>query len=116
MDQAILFIDEMGTFYPFGTTLNKAGTAIPLSVYLDKEIETTEIVIILENSIQEKFDGGEITAAAIIIDVNFRASLNEKLRQAIQIKMVHLTDKPLTYYLLYSSASGKCVIDKCLYY
>lgn len=116
LEQATLFLEEIGSFYPFGTTVSSTGTVIPLGVYIDNEMDSSEVPILLGKAIDEKFKRSEIIAAAIAADVNFKTSPNDEPSRAIQIKLSHLIEEPLDYYLIYSIIGRKCSIEKCLFY
>ena len=94
--QAKYFLEDAGEFYPFGAALDLQNKIKPLSVYLNEEFPTSEMVFKeLEIAIKKKLDDGNYIEAAIGFDINIKN--NKGMSSALRVKIFSRDDKEKYY-------------------
>lgn len=94
--QAKYFLEDAGEFYPFGAALDLQYEIKPLSVYLNEEFPTSEMVLKeLEIAIKKKLEEGNYIEAAIGFDVNIKD--NKGKSSALRVKIISRDDKEKYY-------------------
>jgi hypothetical protein len=113
-EQAKLFLEEMGEFYPFGTSIDKNNDLRPLSVHMDEEIpDVGEMLLKLEKGINFHLLNGEFILAAICIEIFINN--NKGKIDAIQIRILDKNNQIGTYNYPYKIDNKNVVIDKDAY-
>lgn len=113
-DQAKLFLQEMGEFYPFGTSIDKNNELHPISVYMEEEIPNVDKMLIeLEKGLSFYLKNGEYILAALCVEVFI--SKNGNKMDAIQIRFFDKDNQIGTYNYFYRIENKDVVIDKDVY-
>ncbi|NCP85644.1 MAG: hypothetical protein GW810_12475 [Flavobacteriales bacterium] len=90
-EQATVFLERAGEFYPYGVFINKNGVAIPVGVYDDKDyLPSAEVITILEDNLYRKIKNNESTLVGIGVDVKVNEVIenNEVVKKdALMIKI-----------------------------
>ena len=75
---------------------------MPLTAYPGGEYpESTDVIALLEKAIADKFRKQEVIAAAIVVDTNFRETLDSERAQAIKVRLMIPPAVPEDHYYLY---------------
>lgn len=86
LQQAEVFLLEMGEFYPFGTYINNNQEIVPMSVHSGKEYpDSIELITTFESYIQTIFSNNTCKIAALAIDVTI--SKHGQNYDAIEIRL-----------------------------
>ncbi|MFD0766128.1 hypothetical protein ACFQZI_14790 [Mucilaginibacter lutimaris] len=87
--QAELFIVEGGSFYPFGTCIDKLGEIKPIGAYLEgNDPSPSELISMLEAHFVKGLNNGLFNICAIAIDVSIKEK--DKSYDALEIRLFNL--------------------------
>ena len=102
VQHAKIFLADAKEFWPFGGVVNQQGDIVPLAAYPGGEYpDSVDVIALLEKAIADKFKKKEVTAAAIVVDTNFRENINSERAQAIKVRLMVPPAAPEDHYYLY---------------
>ncbi|GAB3876553.1 hypothetical protein GCM10028824_34320 [Hymenobacter segetis] len=102
VQHATIFLADAKEFWPFGGVFNQQGDIVPLAAYPGGEYpESADAIALLEKAIADKFRKQEVIAAAIVVDTNFRETLDSKRGKAIKVRLMVTPAVPEDHYYLY---------------
>lgn len=114
LDQAELFLNDAGEFYPFATAIDQERRVIPMSVFLNDDIPNTiEMVSKLEEVIKDSIQHQQYKCAAIGLDVRITETQYDQqvYFDAVQIRLIQ-NGNWYVHNFIYSNDSGKFIIER----
>lgn len=101
--QAKYFLADAGEFYPFGSILKPNGNIVPIGVYLENDHpDSSEVLQILQNSIEVSLKNGEAIVAGIGLDVLYKPEGGLHKSDAIKIVIFTNEGHSLDYIVIYN--------------
>lgn len=104
-EQAKLFLEEIGSFYPFGCAIDKLNKVNPLGAYLEGENPpVAELIDLLEKVIDQQLKSGEYVIAATAIDVAINE--NNARYDAIEVRIFENNKEQTKEHIKYEIKEG----------
>ncbi|MCU0440737.1 MAG: hypothetical protein MUC49_22825 [Raineya sp.] len=109
--QAITFLNEMRSFYPFGTIINKNGEIQPVSLLIDdNKISESEYLNQLTNILIDDLENEKVKTIGIAINTNFTKDSFQ--RNAIEFRVLDETGESVNTYLRYEISKDKIEFEE----